>query len=941
MMLVLSGAADAGNDFNGDGKSDVVWRQPNGQIAIWSMDGLGVPSYRITGPVMDNTWIFAGAGYFGGGAPNSVLWLSAGHAPMVWYMQNGGYSTSCSVGNMGDLTGGRLLGFGDIDGDGYTDVLWLDADGNVRVRIIAVCAAVRTLPLTVPPASAAAAAVADFDGDGKADLLWREPSGQYTVWLLDGKGVRSSTVLSPSIPVDWHVAKTADFNADGKSDLLWRKPDGSLAISYMDGAAHTESSVAPADPDKIFADGFGDSDAITPPSSLPLDWQVVDVGDYDGDGDPDILFANAQGYTQTWQMAGPLIQAAVMRRPVLDMPYAGFTGWVLPMDRPSVTQIDAQVSIAWPLIPGVQDYTVHASAQQNAASTGVTIPATGGVLTYPRTAPDYADKRYFSMTTSIFGLSTPPSPDAYLLEFNQIDLAYVASMAIADINGDGCIDIMGALGNCHGGFTPISEADMGLAALRAGGRLWRDLRFADFDGDGIDDVIASVYAAQSDTTSRILFFHGTGGGHFVEDTAFTALGLGGYDETLVVADFDNDGDLDIFLPKYTFYDPNEHNYLLMNDGHGHFTDMSDSAGVAMRETPLTTRSEAAQAADFDDDGRLDIYTGSHLFMNRTTTAGSPLFVDQAANRGLPVTFDEGAKFLDWNNDGALDLVILDVSNGPRVWQSNGNSFHFVDVTSTDVSWNAASGMNVGDLDGDGRPDIVADRGCKAAFSEECTFVQAPHEPPALLLNRGTSFVHADYFDDGIADNWQRPFADLQTLADFDGNGTLDPVVRYPHGNPPSVGTTRVLMNRAAAPSIRVTVLGASGERNQQGRVVRVSPVAKPGFVMTDVVDGGSGYLANTAYTLQFAAQWPGSYLVDVRVADLLIEVPVRAGANLTVYADGRVLGASGSATVKTRKKFAEAGTAERQVGPVSSMLARAPDVPNRAVRRDRTDRPAR
>src|SRR5262249_2237092 len=114
-------------------------------------------------------------------------------------------------------------------------------------------------------------------------------------------------------------------------------------------------------------------------------------------------------------------------------------------------------------------------------------------------------------------------------------------------------------------------------------------------------------------------------------------------------------------------------------------------------------------------------------------------------------------------------------------------------------------------------------------------------------------------------------------------------------------TTKILMNRASSDQvIHVTVLGPNGERNQFGRVVRVAAEAKPRFVMTEVVDGGSGYLANTPYTLQFATPYPGKYLVDVGLADRLVELEAAPGDNLTIYANGQTQGAAKPALVTLR-----------------------------------------
>jgi hypothetical protein len=76
--------------------------------------------------------------------------------------------------------------------------------------------------------------------------------------------------------------------------------------------------------------------------------------------------------------------------------------------------------------------------------------------------------------------------------------------AIADINGDGCLDLFDALGDCHGNFNVLNETAMGLTALRANNRQY-NLRCADFDGDGVEDLISNVYSINDVAASQALF----------------------------------------------------------------------------------------------------------------------------------------------------------------------------------------------------------------------------------------------------------------------------------------------------------------------------------------------------------------------------------------------------------------------------------------------------
>ena len=93
-----------------------------------------------------------------------------------------------------------------------------------------------------------------------------------------------------------------------------------------------------------------------------------------------------------------------------------------------------------------------------------------------------------------------------------------------------------------------------------------------------------------------------------------ALGIRGFGETILAADFDNDGDVDVFLPHYTHINGGR-NWLLINDGHGQFHDVAAAAGVAInRFFPP----EGAQAIDVDDDGWLDIIVAGHLYITTAT-----------------------------------------------------------------------------------------------------------------------------------------------------------------------------------------------------------------------------------------------------------------------------------------------------------------------------------
>ena len=916
---LLSGFGNAAHaaDFNSDGKQDIVWRSHFGNPVVWQMNGLSVGS-RATLSIAPGTGsAIVGTGKFFAGSAGGILWVDSNDQLSIWRVGNGTVQQSCVVASGIDPSW-SFLGIGDINADGIDDVLWRLPDGSVNVYLMNGCNAPQTVTLGATAESSwMFAGNGDVDGSGRAALFWRDTDGDVILWRPHNGTAIFTTTLKAGTFADWTIAAIADFDGDGKADIFWRDANGNnIALWLMNGTKFATATVSPvssnvfAAADAIFTSGFDSSTQRASP--LTSNWTILGAADFDGDGRADVLLADENGNAATWQMQGASIQATSLIPASDDMPYTGLTGWRMAMDRPSITKVNGEVTVAWSAVCGSPSYTVYASSTNDPASTGVSISSATPSLAFGRNDSGYADKRYFAVTAGYLGVQLPPSPEAYIVEFTATLLDAWGALAIADINNDGCIDILGAFGDCHGHFSAYYPYSGAMAALIASGRAYRDLRFADFNNDGILDVIANTYACDvpecggNDTNSKILLFFGNGDGTFTQDPEFASLNVpgGGYGETIVVADFNNDGYLDIFLPKYTAYDSSEHSFLLINDGTGHFIDASDAAGVAMRNIPLCGRPEGAQAADINGDGWIDLYAGSHLFLNNGAAQnGIPTFADlgptidrhcnvvSASSAGLPEFMDEGAKFIDLDNSGQLSLAL----NGDslpasiRVLKFDGVA-HFSDVdVIPNVFLNDAWGFNAADADGDGLSDLVVAGGCDPDFIDGgetdpvCIDFGNPHALPQLLVNRGGHFVLHDFFDDGLQPT-QRGWHDLLTYADFDYSGTVDFITRATGG--PETGLYAVMNQAISHDTLNIRVVGANGEQNQAGRVVHVSPVLRPDVIMTQVVDGGSGYMSNGPYDLTFATPYPGAYTISVRFAGATYTTTARSGEHVVMYANG-------------------------------------------------------
>jgi hypothetical protein len=267
------------------------------------------------------------------------------------------------------------------------------------------------------------------------------------------------------------------------------------------------------------------------------------------------------------------------------------------------------------------------------------------------------------------------------------------------------------------GFTDVTDVagvgDMGVGTTGSWG---------DFDEDGdLDLYVANWGCNGCENTSRDGLYRNEGDGTFADIS--DALGPEAYGFGFVASwlDYDNDGDLDIYLVNdknfagsgvYPF-----RNVLWRNDGPGCgdwcFTDVSVAAGADVAVDGM-----GLAIADYDDDGDLDMYfsnAGPQVFLRNLTSQGTPGFVDASAALGVGFfATGWGTLFLDYDNDGWRDLYLATsdplASRANRLFQNDGLAPDpaFTDVTATSGADHAAYTMGVAsaDYDGDGWMDLV-------------------------------------------------------------------------------------------------------------------------------------------------------------------------------------------------------------------------------------------
>ena len=121
------------------------------------------------------------------------------------------------------------------------DILWQNTtSGDVAIWLMNGAQVTQAAGVgNVPPSVWSIVGIGDFNGDGKSDILWRDLSGNLAIWFLNGAQVIGAAGIG-NVPTSWMVAGTGDFNGDGKSDILWRDTtSGTVAIWLMNGAQVT------------------------------------------------------------------------------------------------------------------------------------------------------------------------------------------------------------------------------------------------------------------------------------------------------------------------------------------------------------------------------------------------------------------------------------------------------------------------------------------------------------------------------------------------------------------------------------------------------------------------------------------------------------------------------------------------------------------------------
>jgi hypothetical protein len=323
--------------------------------------------------------------------------------------------------------------------------------------------------------------------------------------------------------------------------------------------------------------------------------------------------------------------------------------------------------------------------------------------------------------------------------------------------------------NGNGTFTDVSDK----AGVAGSGKAWgTGCAFVDYDRDGHLDLMVANYVdfdlsaapAPGDRPSCIwkgvpvmcgpqglpgaknILYHNRGDGTFEDVTAKARIDqtTGHYAFSVTMFDFDDDGWPDVFVAC-----DSTPSILYRNNRDGTFTDVAITAGAAFNEDGRAQAGMGSTVADYNGDGRLDIFKTN--FSDDTATLyrnnGDSTFDDvtYAAGLGLNTQYlGWGTMFLDFDNDGWPDLLLV---NGhvypevdtqhlgssfqePRILYHNNGDGKFTDISAASgpgiTKPISSRGLAIGDLWNDGRISAV---------------VSNMNAPPSLLVNEVRTANH--------------------------------------------------------------------------------------------------------------------------------------------------------------------------------------------------------
>jgi hypothetical protein len=320
----------------------------------------------------------------------------------------------------------------------------------------------------------------------------------------------------------------------------------------------------------------------------------------------------------------------------------------------------------------------------------------------------------------------------------------------------------------------------------------------DYDGDGRLDLFfaqgGSLLPGKSGKQLSDVLLRNLGSGRFEDVSTRAGLAAKGYGQGVTIADFDGDGDPDVYVTRYG------RNTLWRNDS-GHFTDCTEQAGVGCSLWSL-----GAAFLDYDRDGDLDLFVANYFAFDPSLAPFSRDPVTGEARYGMPRDFDGlpdvlyrnngdgtftdvtaragvagkgrgmGCTTADFDRDGWVDILVANDAEANVLWR-NRHDGTFEDVA---PAWGIAvngegqveanMGIAHADFDRDGLDDVLITH----FFGEHATLWRKERLPDGSILFEDRTQEANLAVDTLTTTGWG------VAMADFDQDGFLDLIITNGH-----------------------------------------------------------------------------------------------------------------------------------------------------------------
>jgi enediyne biosynthesis protein E4 len=469
-----------------------------------------------------------------------------------------------------------------------------------------------------------------------------------------------------------------------------------------------------------------------------------------------------------------------------------------------------------------------------------------------------------------------PTTQKYLVE------TMGAGVALFDCDGDGRLDIFFVNGAriddpMPKGALPIKDGpkywnrlyhqkpdgtfeDVTEKSGLAGEGYGMGVAVGDYDNDGREDLYVTGFPSNH-------LYHNKGNCTFEDVTESAHVAGSGWSASAAFVDIDNDGLLDLVVTRYLIWSFDNNPYcgehvaghrgycspdifsgispiLFHNDGGGHFSDVSEKAGLAK----LEGKGLGIAIADTDHDGLIDIAIANDAVREFLLhNQGGGVLKDVAVDSGTAVNEDGrvysgmGVDFADYDNDGNSDIVVTNLSDQKYALYHNSGNGSFTYETGPSglgIATRPYAGWGVKflDYDNDGWKDLFIAQG-HVMDTIQLTFPHLRYLQPPLLLHNEAGRKFVDVSAQSGAVFKQKWAARGLAVGDLSNRGALDVVISTNNG------PAYVLRNQGGTRNHWLTLQLEGRKSNRDGIGAEVKIVSASGAAQYATVSTSGSYLS--------------------------------------------------------------------------------------------------